>query len=531
MKLLFIQPPGQGDGSTRRPTKQRLFPWGLASVIQYLQNDGHEISVLDVHGADMINPEVEAFLDREKFDAACISGFSSMNYLYVVWLAQQVKKRYAVPVIVGGLVADNHYDLLLNKGHIDICAIGEGELTGVDLFRNLNRPEAVRGIAYRRNGQIVVNEIRELIDNLDSLPMPDFDLWDMHAYTQVKMYVHDESTRAEAYEDLDSVDLDHLRPNISYLAGRGCPYKCRFCSRSYSGVRLKSIGKIIEDIRYLKERFDLKSIQFVDELLILNKKRTLEFCHEMKKLDIYWDGQARVNTINDKEILYALKDANCLSIGLGIESGSNAMLKAMKKGITREQSLSVLKMAREVGIHLKLQFMGGYPGETKATLAETASLIREAKLPPRRLTWTTPLPGSELYEQARTAGKIADEEAYILKLHQGYNNYLIPNIVLNVSGQSDEEMIRLFYWVHMKMEVDYLQTLVREGKLFKPIFRQQYRQASIKVRQYLQLYSPAYQKAQRGAQIIRQTLSSLYWGIRKHLRPLKRLYQKLKAGR
>jgi len=251
----------------------------------------------------------------------------------------------------------------------------------------------------------------------------------------------------------------------------------------------------------------------------------------MKKLDLYWDGQARVNTINDKEVLYALKDANCLSIGLGIESGSNTMLKAMKKGITREQSLSVLKMAREVGIHLKLQFMGGYPGETQETLAETASLIRQAKLPPRRLTWTTPLPGSELYEQAKAEGKIPDEETYICKLYQGYNNYLIPNIVLNVSGQSDAEMIRLFYWVHMKMEVDYLWTLIREGKLFKPIFRQQYQQASIKVRQYLQLYSPAYQKAQQGMRTFRQTLSTLYWGTRKRLRPLKRLYQKIKTGR
>ena len=260
MKLLFIQPPGQGDGSARRPTKQRLFPWGLASVVQHLLNDGHQASILDVHGKDMINPEVQAFLDQERFDIACISGFSSMNYLYVVWLAEQIKKRCSVPVVVGGLVADNHYELLLNKGTIDVCALGEGELTAADLFRRFDRLDTVKGIAYRQNGRTMVNETRSLINDLDSLPMPNFDLWDMQAYTQVKMYVHDESTRAEAYEDLDSIDLSRLRPNISYLAGRGCPYKCRFCSRSYNGVRLKSVGKIIEEIRYLKERFNLKSI-------------------------------------------------------------------------------------------------------------------------------------------------------------------------------------------------------------------------------------------------------------------------------
>jgi len=143
------------------------------------------------------------------------------------------------------------------------------------------------------------------------------------------------------------------------------------------------------------------------------------------------------------------------------------MLKAMKKGITREQTIRTLTAAKEVGMHLKIQLMGGFPGETKETLAETASMMKEIGLPPRRLTWCTPLPGSELYQTAKHQGMIEDEEEYIIKLHKGYNNR--RNIVLNVSGESDEEMIRLFDWVHLKMDVDYLLSmLVQPRKLSRP---------------------------------------------------------------
>jgi hypothetical protein len=98
VKLLFIQPP-LGDGNTRMPLNQRLFPWGLATVARCLEEDGHEISALDVYARDLIKAEVESILDTASFDAACLTGFSSITYLYVLWLAEQIKKRYAVPVV------------------------------------------------------------------------------------------------------------------------------------------------------------------------------------------------------------------------------------------------------------------------------------------------------------------------------------------------------------------------------------------------------------------------------------------------
>jgi len=484
MKILFIQPP-LSDGNTRMPLKQRLFPWGFATVARFLEDDGHEIMVLDVYAKDLIKAEVEDYLEQQSFECACITGFASMNYLYVLWLAEEIKKRYSVPVVVGGLLADHHFDLLLPKGTIDVCVIGEGELTALDLFRNIGNLSAVKGIAYRHEGAIKVNEPRDHIKDLDTLPMPNFDLWDMERYTKVKMYVHDPSTTYDAYERVAQLDRGDLRPNMTFLAGRGCPYKCKFCSRSGDYLRLKSVGRIIDEIKYLRERYQLRSVHFADELLLVNKKRTLEFCREVKKLGLFWDGQGRVNLV-DKEIMLVMRDANCLSLGLGLESGSNKMLRAMNKGITREQSLKVLKEAKEVGLHLKIQLMGGYPGENKETLSETASLLKEAGLPPRRLTWCTPLPGSELYEEAKRQGLIEDEEAYIIKLRRGYNDP--NNVILNVSGNSDAEMIRLFDWVHMRMNVNYLTTMLMQRKIFKPIFWKRLRRTIASLARY---YAPS----------------------------------------
>ena len=478
MKILAVQLPLEA-GEIRR-SGSRLFPWGFATVMKLLEDDGHEIVVFDIWAEDMIKHEVEEALDALSYDVICITGFASVNYYYHTWLAPQLRKRSNAPIVVGGLLSDLHYDLLLEKGYADVCVIGEGELTSVELLRNLDKLDKVAGIAYLDNGQVTLTQPRELIKNLDDLPMPNFDIWNMDVYTRVRMYAHDSSTKFEESE-LD-IDPDDLWPGMVFLAGRGCPFRCKFCKRSFDSYRLKSIDRVISEIKYLKERYGLKSAHFSDETLILKKRRTLEFAKAMKEVDIYWDGQARIDTI-DKDTMQALKDAKCISIGFGVESGSNKMLKLMNKGITREKALRVLDDAREVGIHLKLQFMGGYPGETKETLAETVSLLKETKLPPRRLTWCTPMPGSALYDEAIADGKIEDEEAFIIELHQGYNR--IDNVVLNVSGHSDKEMIRLFGWAHKEMHINYLKILFADRKY---VSRERYLTFLYETYRIIQLY-------------------------------------------
>lgn len=184
-----------------------------------LENDGHEVQLLDIYGNDLLPFEVEDYLDHHTFDCVCISGFASYNYAYVLWLAGSVKKRYAVPVVIGGLLADLHYNLLLSKDTIDLAVIGEGENIAVDLFRHFKQLDRVKGIAYKRNGQIELTDHRELIENLDTLPMPNFSLWNMDRYLQSSLWADDASTRYGEYE-MNLPPFDQLHPNMAvFLAG------------------------------------------------------------------------------------------------------------------------------------------------------------------------------------------------------------------------------------------------------------------------------------------------------------------------
>ena len=463
MKILFIYP-HIGDGSERQPHVKRYFPWGVATVMRFLENDGHEIGLLDIYGNDLLPHEVEDSLGNQAYDCVCISGFASYNYSYVLWLAETAKKLLgAIPVIIGGVLADLHYALLLTKPEVDICVLGEGELTAVELLRKINDLSSIKGIAFKEKGNIVKTPARELIGDLDSLPLPNFDLWNMEKYLKGNLWADDVTTKYHEFPG-SLPSEDQLTPNMSVFFGRGCPFSCKFCSRSYQNVRYKTPKKVIEELRYLKNEFGVKAFHFYDELLVFKRKTALELCEKIKPLDVYWDCNGRVNTVDD-ELMQVMKDSNCYSIGFGFESGSTNLLKAMGKGVTREDNLRVLDAAKKTGMHLKIQLMCGYPGETEETMAETVSMMRISGLPPRRMTWATPLPGSSLYNDALEKGLIKNEEQYLVRLGRFIMNST-KNIVLNVSGLPDEEMIRLYNKSHTDMERNFIVQQLKKVRLF-----------------------------------------------------------------
>lgn len=461
MKILFIYP-HIGDGSKRQPHVKRYFPWGIATVMRFIEDDGHEISLLDIYGNDLLPDEVEDRLVSQVYDYICISGFASYNYAYVLWLAQTAKRLNSnIPVIIGGILADLHYELLLTKPEIDICVLGEGELTAVELFRKIDDLNSVKGIAFKQNGNIVKTLNRDLIDDLDSLPLPNFDLWNMEKYLRGNLWADDVTTKYHEFPG-SLPNEDELTPNMSVFFGRGCPFSCKFCSRSYQNVRYKTPEKVIKELNYLKNKFGVKAFHFYDELVVFRRNTVLKLSEMIKPLNVYWDCQGRVNTV-DEELMRVMKESNCYSIGFGFESGHTKLLKAMGKAVTREDNLRVLNAAKKTGMHLKIQLMCGYPGETQETIAETVSMMKISQLPPRRMSWATPLPGSSLYNDAMEKGLIKNEEDYLNCLGKLSMNSP-KGIVLNVSGLSDKEMIRLYYKSHADMERNFIiQQLNRLG--------------------------------------------------------------------
>ena len=364
---------------------------------------------------------MKKMIDKKVCDIFCISVYST-QYPYFKELVARLKEKYpGRKIIAGGPGATFSYEIFLKRTLTDFCVIGEGEITLEELLRNMDRPEVVNGIAYKRQGQVFLTEERSQIADLDKLPLPDRDFFDMERYLANNMVMPGPFKKLRA---------------TNIIAGRGCPYNCAFCSKTFYGSRLRSIEKIAEEIDYLKKSYGINAVEFNDELVIVGKKRTLELCVILKSAGVRWGCQGRINLV-DEEMLKAIRGANCIYIGYGVESSTQRILDAMKKQVRSEDLVPVIKMTRRAGLTPVFQYMYGFPGEDDASIRSTYEFFKEIDHPYTGFT-TMPLPGTEIYKMAVDKGLINDEEDYLKKITAGYN-LLTP--IVNLTGFSNEELV------------------------------------------------------------------------------------------
>jgi radical SAM superfamily enzyme YgiQ (UPF0313 family) len=401
MKILFIQPPHHFDGKSRRPG---FFPIGLGYLTAVLQGEGHEVEVFDIWAEQVGQEEVLKRIPKLSYDVAGITALST-QYNYVKWLAEQLKRDSDKPLVLGGPLATFSADLVLEKTPIDFCVLSEGDVSFPNLLRNLGEPDKVRGIVFRRNGQIVATPDEEYVNDLDSLGFP---LRDPSIF------------KTDVYLTEGYLDGHPEVKALNITTNRGCPYRCDFCSKTYTGVRSRSEVHVRQEIEKLKEDFGIGAVFFNDELLVLNKKRIYALCEEIKPLKMLWQGQARVNTV-DEDVLKCMKDAGCVSVGLGIESGSQRILDAMNKRTKVAQNVAAIEAAKKVGLDVIVQCIYGYPGESDETIAETIDFFRQADHLDQGFFVLTPLPGTAIYGRCLEQGFIKDEDAYLSNLDAGYN--------------------------------------------------------------------------------------------------------------
>jgi len=406
MKILLIQPPHYYNGKSRVPA---FVPLGIGYIAKVLSNSGHNVEVLDIWVHQWTSEEVLKRIQKLDYDIVGISAIST-QYAYVKWLVAEIKKHNSTKIIVGGALATFNPEIVLKNTQTDICVIGEGEITIKELCENIDNLSTVKGIYFKKNEEIIKNLSREYIKNLDSIESPVYDLFSMDIYLKY--------CRVFGHLDIKALNI---------VTGRGCPYKCRFCSKTfYKGLRYRTVNNIIHEIKILVEKYDIRGISINDETFVFNKERVYEFCKKIEPLNIKWNCQGRANLV-DLELLKCMKKAGCVAVGYGVESGSQRILNNMNKKITVEQSETAIKNTIKAGMLPIVQMMYGYPGETRETLQETVRFFK--KLPylgykgisiAIDFTPTTPLPGSELYDQTLKDGLIENEEEYLYSLEGGY---------------------------------------------------------------------------------------------------------------
>lgn len=441
MRWLLINPP------IREWAKPNVFPLGLGYVAASLLETGHEVEVLDVNALRLSREEVAERLAAAEYDAVGIGGIVT-TYRYVKWLVAELKRLYPErPVVVGGSVASSIPDTMMERNPVDVICIGEGERTIVELASALEGGAdlaAVAGIRFRAaDGSIVATAEREVVRDLDSIPLPAWDLF------PVDVYLANPVGAPNTGKWTDGAGTADAPLTMNLYASRGCPYRCTYCYHDFMGhgYRVRSPEGVVAEMEELHARYGVTYFHFIDDEFVARRSFVHAFCDRFRELrertgvELTWGCTGRVNLVNE-ELVADMVDAGCVLIGYGIESGSQRMLDLVNKCVTVDQAKEAVRLTQRHLGWADCSFMIGYPGETMESLQETVDFCKELDLAPEVIFFLTAYPGTELYDHARERGLIGDEEEYCLGLgEQG------ERIRVNFTSMSDEELMRAQEWM------------------------------------------------------------------------------------
>jgi radical SAM superfamily enzyme YgiQ (UPF0313 family) len=405
MKVLLIHPPNkflkQAYGVQHKVKFGHAPPLGIGYIASYLEEEGHEVKILDASALELSLEETVARIMEfgpELVGLSVLTNYADSAKL----LSERIKKKMPeITVVLGGPHATYFFkDVLDEMPGIDHVLYGEADATIQDYVRFLREPsklEGLKGLVYRgRDGKPVVNEPADVVQDLDSIPMPAWHLYDMALYRPLPFQ----------YRKM---------PFFSMITSRGCWWRrCKFCFQAgYRRVhfRRQSAKRVIAEVESLYHNYGIREIAFWDDTFIMNLQWLKEFAALLskKRLDISWTASGRVNTM-DEDIIRAVYEGGCWSMFIGVESGNQSLLDVIEKGITLEQARNVFSIANRVGIETRGAFMLGLPGETPEMGRRTIEFALELNPTYAIFYATHPRYGTELYDIALEYGSFLDKD-------------------------------------------------------------------------------------------------------------------------
>ena len=372
-------------------------PLGTLYAASYLRERGYDVAVFDAMLAGSVT-EWERALDQDHPRYAVLYE-DSFNYLSKMCLLRmrqtayqmiQAAKARGCTVVVSGSDATDHLEEYLDRG-ADFIIIGEGEVTLGELMDVLTgRSSRVRadiqGLGFRvGNGVITRTRSRDLVQNLDTLPFPAWDLVDIPRYR----------------------DVWHARHgyfSMNLVTTRGCPYHCNWCAKPIYGQRynVRSPANVVAEMKTLKEHFNPDHVEFADDIFGLKPGWIEEFGDLVRAQDaqIPFKCLLRADLLTDP-LVAALARAGCRTVWMGAESGSQKILNAMEKGTRVEQIYSAAERLHRAGIAVGFFLQFGYTGEERADIEMTLQMVRDCAPDDIGISVSYPLPGTKFYERVK----------------------------------------------------------------------------------------------------------------------------------
>jgi anaerobic magnesium-protoporphyrin IX monomethyl ester cyclase len=337
----------------------------------------------------------------------------TQNFKSACHVAKIVKSiNNEIIVIMGGPHPSMVGSDILKYPEIDICVIGEGEITIIEILNAIQgkkKYDDISGIAFRKNNSIITNKKRDLIADLDILDFP---------LKYAPEILHN-------FESYPASAFGHV------FTARGCPYNCTFCGSKYiwtRNVRFRSLDNIIEEIKVI-QKYGVNYIRFEDDSFGINKKHLIGLCDALSRncTGLTWECEMPVQLVDEQNISL-MKSSGCVLIQVGVESGNDYILSVIKKNITIEKAFSACSLIKKHRIKVSVFFMVGFPQETEETLADTVYAIKKIKCDSVVYSIYTPYPGTETYDLCRDMGLIDSDHDYSLYNHQSPENYFCINI-------------------------------------------------------------------------------------------------------
>lgn len=402
-------------------------PLSIGFLAGYLETKGYTVQLIDEQLKQLTEQELEAIITKNSIK---IVGFTVLTLVAsrAYELGRLIKKRWPeIKVVMGGV----HATLLpaepLEKGAADFVVREEGELTLHELLEAIYAKgsyENIKGISFSKNGEIIHNQSRPFIEDLDILPPFPYHLFK---------------------ENMKSYQFGNM------LTSRGCPYACIFCSQSLvSGrrYRKRSPHKVVEEIDVLVNEYKQDFIFLNDDNFIVNKKDIFLLCDKIIERrypeNLKLGFNARGDSV-DMELLKRMKEAHFNTVLFGLETGSERIMKLVKKGETVRDITEGVRLAKEAGFIVSGQFILGFPTETREESIMTIKHALSLPLDFTRFNLLVPYPGSEIFEIVKLeSGKIVKDGDWTnYASHSGLTGKEIPYIP---QGRTSEDLLRLQWW-------------------------------------------------------------------------------------
>lgn len=391
-KILIIKPP------------HHYMPIGLAYVLGCLEREGIPFDFVDLFRFPKTN--LKDILLKDNYFAIATGGLvGDFRYIHqIILFCKNI--RPGIPFILGGgITRDLSSDLLFSRLPIDYAVLGEAETSLPHLLYVISegvydRLDDCNGVLFRSpDGNEIVRKSPLRLDLDKDDPLPAYRHIDVNSYMTLWNHYTYGKMRA-----------------MPVLTGRGCKGRCSFCSPTLGRFHARKIEYIIREIQEYYDLYHPDIFEFLTEIMFETEEKMAEFCKEYKKLPFStpWVGCLRVDI--DPEILYVMKDAGCICVNIGIESGSDRILQMMKKRTTIEEVTRFIRTAREVGIFLDAAAMLANEGESIAELRATMDIFINEDILRPAIQLPVAYPGTLIYKNAVKRGLIQDEWEHLNKV-------------------------------------------------------------------------------------------------------------------